>query len=49
MLWILTVALVVVWMIGLVVSVTLNGLLHLLLLVALGILLYNLLRDRRPA
>ncbi|HEX6129002.1 MAG TPA: DUF5670 family protein [Candidatus Limnocylindria bacterium] len=44
MLWIAIVALVMVWMAGLVTSVTLNGLLHLLLLVALGLLLWNLLR-----
>jgi Family of unknown function (DUF5670) len=47
MLWLLIVALVMVWMIGLVMSVTFNGLIHLLLLVALGILLYNLLSDRQ--
>jgi hypothetical protein len=44
MLWILIVALVMVWMIGLVMSITLNGLIHFLLLLALGLLLYNLLR-----
>jgi hypothetical protein len=32
------------WMAALVMSFTLNGLIHLLLLVALGLLLYNLLR-----
>lgn len=47
MLWILIVALVMVWMIGLVMSITLNGLIHVLLVVALGILLYNLLSDRQ--
>jgi hypothetical protein len=44
MLWILIVALVMAWMAALVMSFTLNGLTHLLLLVALGLLLYNLLR-----
>jgi hypothetical protein len=44
MLWVLIVALVMVWMVGLVMSITLNGLIHLVLLVALGLLLYNLLR-----
>ena len=44
MLWILIVALVMVWMVSLVMSITLNGLIHLVLLVALGLLLYNLLR-----
>ena len=44
MLWILIVVLVMVWMVGLVMSITLNGLIHLVLLVALGLLLYNLLR-----
>jgi hypothetical protein len=46
--WIAVVVLVTVWMIGLVTSVTLSGLLHLLLLLgALGIVLVNLLADRR--
>lgn len=44
MLWIAIVALVMIWMAGLVMSLTLNGLIHLLLLVALGLLLWNLLR-----
>lgn len=47
MLWLLIVGLVMLWLIGLVVSFTLNGLIHLLLLVALGVLVYNLLTDRR--
>jgi hypothetical protein len=44
MLWLAIVALVMVWMAGLVTSFTLGGLIHLLLLVALGLLLWNLLR-----
>ena len=44
MLWLAIVALVMLWMAGLVTSVTLGGLIHLLLLVALGLLLWNLLR-----
>lgn len=44
MLWLAIVALVMIWMAGLVTSVALNGLIHLLLLVALGLLLWNLLR-----
>jgi Family of unknown function (DUF5670) len=47
--WIAVVVLVTVWMIGLVTSVTLSGLLHLLLLGALAIALVNLLADRRSA
>lgn len=48
MLWAVIVVLVVLWFIGLVLSVF-EGLIHLLLLVALGILLYNLVSDRSAA
>jgi hypothetical protein len=44
MLWLAIVALVLVWMAGLVTGLTLGGLIHLLLLIALGLLLWNLLR-----
>ncbi len=49
MLWTLIVVLVVLWALGLIANVTLGGLLHLLLLLALIVLVAQLFVGRRPA
>ena len=46
MLWGLIVLLVVIWLIGLVLNVV-GGLIHILLVIALIVLLYNLFTNRR--
>ncbi|GBD29076.1 hypothetical protein HRbin32_00160 [bacterium HR32] len=47
MLWTLFVILVVLWLLGVVTSYTLSGLIHVLLVVALVLLIYNLATGRR--
>ena len=47
MLWTITVVLVVLWLVGLVSSYTLGGWIHILLVLALIVLIYNLLSGRR--
>ena len=49
MLWTIFVILLILWLLGVVSSYTLGGLIHLLLVVALVVLLINLLTGRRPA
>jgi Family of unknown function (DUF5670) len=49
MLWILLVILLAMWLLGMVSSYTLGGFVHLLLLIALIVLVYNLLTGRRAA
>lgn len=46
-LWTILIVLVVLWLLGLVINVTAGGLIHLLIVVAVIILLYNLLTGRR--
>ncbi|HWH24739.1 MAG TPA: lmo0937 family membrane protein [Candidatus Limnocylindria bacterium] len=46
-LWTVLVILVVLWLVGLVANVTAGGLIHLLIVVAVIILLYNLVVGRR--
>jgi len=46
MLWTLFVILVVLWLLGLVTSYTMGGFIHILLVVALFVLLYNLITGR---
>ncbi len=45
--WTLFVILVVLWLLGVVTSYTLSGLIHVLLVVALVLLIYNLATGRR--
>ena len=45
--WTIIVILFVLWLVGLVLNATAGGLLHLLLVVAVILLLYNLLTGRR--
>jgi hypothetical protein len=47
MLWTITIILVILWIIGLVSSYTLGGWIHLLLVLAIIILIFNLLSGRR--
>jgi len=49
MLWTITVILVVAWLVGLVSSYTLGGWIHLLLILAVISLIFNLLAGRRSA
>jgi hypothetical protein len=47
LLWTVIVVLVVLWLLGLVLNVTAGGLIHLLIVLAVIILIYNLLTGRR--
>ena len=47
MLWTITVILFVLWLVGMVSSYTLGGWLHLLLVLAVIVLIFNLLSGRR--
>jgi Family of unknown function (DUF5670) len=49
MLWTIFVILLIMWLLGMVSSYTLGGFLHLLLVIALVVLVYNLLTGRRTA
>lgn len=48
MLWTIFVVLLVLWLLGVVSSYTLGGFIHLLLLLALVVLVFQLLSGRRP-
>lgn len=47
MLWTITIILVILWIVGLVTSYTLGGWIHILLVLAIIILIFNLLSGRR--
>jgi hypothetical protein len=47
MLWTITIILVILWIVGLVSGYTLGGWLHLLLVLAVIVLIFNLLSGRR--
>jgi hypothetical protein len=49
MLWTLIVILAVLWLLGVITSYTAGGLIHLLLVIALIVLVYNLLAGRRSS
>jgi hypothetical protein len=49
MLWTIFVILLVMWFLGMVSSYTLGGFVHILLLIALVLLIYNLFTGRRTA
>ncbi len=49
MLWTICVILFVLWALGMVTSYTAGGLLHILLVVALAILVFNLIMGRRAS
>ncbi len=48
MLWTLVLVLVVLWLLGIVTSYTVGGLIHILLVVALVVIVVRLLQGRRP-
>jgi len=48
MLWTIFVILLVLWLLGLVSSYTLGGYIHILLLIAVVVLIFQLLSGRRP-
>jgi hypothetical protein len=48
MLWTLFLVLLVLWALGLVSSYTLGGFIHVLLVVAIAVLVFNLIQGRRP-
>jgi uncharacterized protein DUF5670 len=48
MLWTIFVILLVMWLLGMVSSYTMNGFIHILLVVALVVLLINVIGGRRP-
>ena len=47
MLWTITIILVILWIVGLVSGYTLSGWIHLLLVLAIIVLIFNLLSGRR--
>lgn len=49
MLWTICVILVVLWLLGMVSSYTLGGMIHVLLILAVAVVLINLIQGRRPA
>jgi Family of unknown function (DUF5670) len=49
MLWTIFVILLIMWLLGMVSSYTLGGFIHLILVIALVVLVYNLLTGRRAA
>lgn len=48
MLWTIFVVLVVLWLLGMVSSYTMGGFLHVLLVIAVGVLLIRIIEGRRP-
>jgi uncharacterized membrane protein YtjA (UPF0391 family) len=48
MLWTIFVILVVLWLLGLVTSYTMGGLIHILLVIAVIVLVLGLIQGRRP-
>ena len=49
MLWTIVILLVVLWLLGLMTSYTLGGVIHLLLVIALVVLIVNVIQSRRLA
>jgi hypothetical protein len=48
MLWTICVILIVLWLLGLVTSTTMGGLIHILLVVAIIMILVNIISGRKP-
>ena len=48
MLWTICVILIVLWLLGLVTSTTMGGLIHVLLVIAIVMVLVNVIQGRRP-
>jgi hypothetical protein len=49
MLWTIAVILVILWLLGLVTSYTMGGFIHILLVIAIIVILYNVITGRRGA
>ena len=47
MLWTIAIILLILWLLGMITSYTLGGLIHILLVIALIVIVVNLLRGRR--
>ena len=48
MLWTIFVILVILWLLGIVTSYTLGGFIHILLLLAIGVVLIRIIQGRQP-
>jgi len=48
MLWTIVVVLVILWLLGLVTSYTMGGLIHILLVIAIIVILLRVIQGRRP-
>ena len=48
MLWGLAVVLVILWLLGLLTSYTMGGLIHVLLVIAIVVVLFRVIQGRRP-
>ena len=48
MLWTIFIILIVMWLLGMVTSYTLGGFIHLLLILAIGMVLIRIIQGRRP-
>jgi hypothetical protein len=48
MLWTIFVVLLVLWLLGVVSSYTLNGFIHILLVIAIAVVLIRIIQGRRP-
>jgi Family of unknown function (DUF5670) len=48
MLWTIFLVLLILWLMGVVSSYTLGGFIHVLLLLAIGVVLINIIQGRRP-
>ncbi len=48
MLWTIFVILLVLWLLGMVSSYTMGGFIHILLLIALVVVIFNVIQGRRP-
>jgi hypothetical protein len=48
MLWTIAVVLIILWLLGLVTSYTMGGVIHILLVIAIIMILINVIQGRRP-
>ncbi|MCC6543855.1 MAG: lmo0937 family membrane protein [Nitrospirae bacterium] len=48
MLWTIAVILIILWILGLVSSYTMGGFIHLLLVIAIIVVLFNIIQGRKP-
>jgi hypothetical protein len=49
MLWTIAVILVILWLLGLITSYTMGGFIHILLVLAIIVILYNVISGRKPS